>query len=127
MRVLSVVGLLGSLALFGCARGAREANAPEANPWADYKGTYATGVPDRPSNLEPKSAQKASTAEKSEKVASASTSAAVIDTKPKATPTDAKSMYGVGEPKMEPDATPATPRKATAKKGTKKKKPAAAK
>jgi hypothetical protein len=44
MRVrLTAVMLLSSLALVACgAPRQREATGPETDPWADYKGTYAT-------------------------------------------------------------------------------------
>lgn len=33
--------VLASFVIAGCGGGAKEAKAPETNPWADYKGTYA--------------------------------------------------------------------------------------
>lgn len=44
----NVVIVLASLCLFACgsAKNGGEAKGPETNPWADYKGTYATaGTP----------------------------------------------------------------------------------
>ena len=42
---LNVVTLLSSLALFACSGAShRDAKGPEADPWADYKGTYATAA-----------------------------------------------------------------------------------
>jgi hypothetical protein len=44
----NVVIVLASLCLFACgsAKNGGEAKGPESNPWADYKGTYATaGTP----------------------------------------------------------------------------------
>lgn len=44
----TVVIVLASLCLFACgsAKNGGEAKGPETNPWADYKGTYATaGTP----------------------------------------------------------------------------------
>lgn len=46
----NVVIVLASLCLFACGSGGAknggEAKGPETNPWADYKGTYATaGTP----------------------------------------------------------------------------------
>lgn len=39
-----IVTLLASSVLFACGGASQtEAKGPEANPWADYKGTYATG------------------------------------------------------------------------------------
>ena len=56
MRLPSViVGLLASLVLFGCSGPKSEAKAPETNPWADYKGTYA-GAAEPASAAETKSA-----------------------------------------------------------------------
>jgi len=55
-----VVGLLAALVLssaVGCGGGKHEpAKAPETNPWADYKGTYA-GAPETrsPEPVKPKS------------------------------------------------------------------------
>lgn len=56
MRALSVlIGVVASVALFGCAASNKEASSPaEANPWADYKGTFAAGVPGAPSAAEAK-------------------------------------------------------------------------
>ncbi|MDB5212393.1 MAG: hypothetical protein JWO86_320 [Myxococcaceae bacterium] len=46
MGVRLNITLLAFSALFACACGAAkssgEAKGPESNPWADYKGTYAT-------------------------------------------------------------------------------------
>jgi hypothetical protein len=43
MRVCStIVVMLAALSLFGCAA-KQEAKAPETNPWAEYKGTWAPG------------------------------------------------------------------------------------
>ncbi len=44
---LNVVALLAFSALFACgacggSKTSGEAKGPESNPWADYKGTYAT-------------------------------------------------------------------------------------
>ena len=40
---LNVVALLTSIALFACGgAGHSDAKAPETDPWAGYKGTYAT-------------------------------------------------------------------------------------
>ena len=46
MRSSSITAafVLASLVIAGCGGGAKEAKAPEANPWADYKGTYATAA-----------------------------------------------------------------------------------
>lgn len=38
---LALVSLLAT----GCRETQKEAQAPETNPWADYKGTYAQDVP----------------------------------------------------------------------------------
>ncbi|CAN5888967.1 hypothetical protein BH11MYX4_BH11MYX4_52400 [soil metagenome] len=56
-----VVGLFSALLLssaVGCGGGKHEpAKAPEGNPWADYKGTYAGAPePSRPAPASPKSA-----------------------------------------------------------------------
>jgi hypothetical protein len=42
----NVVIVLASLCLFACGGSAKngEAKGPESNPWADYKGTYATAA-----------------------------------------------------------------------------------
>ena len=44
----NVVIVLASLCLFACGSGSAknggEAKGPETNPWADYKGTYATAA-----------------------------------------------------------------------------------
>lgn len=47
MRLFSyIVALLTALALMGCgAHQKKEAAAPESDPWKDYKGTFASGVP----------------------------------------------------------------------------------
>ena len=46
MRSSSITAafVLASLVIAGCGGGSKEAKAPEANPWADYKGTYATAA-----------------------------------------------------------------------------------
>lgn len=42
---LHVVTLLSAMALFACGGGSHgDAKAPETDPWAGYKGTYATAA-----------------------------------------------------------------------------------
>jgi hypothetical protein len=78
---IALLSLLSSLSLVACA-GAKggEAQGPETNPWADYKGTYAGTAEPRAAKSEPKRDQakaeakakpaepKAEKAEKAEKV-----------------------------------------------------------
>jgi hypothetical protein len=93
MRLLSItVGLLASLIVVGCGGGHKEAaKAPETNPWADYKGTYAAG--------------------------GAETSSATVE---KPTIADAKPATADAKPKAKPEEETATaaptPRKAAGKK-----------
>jgi hypothetical protein len=114
MRHLAILlGLVASLVLAGCGGGNREAaKAPETNPWADYKGTYAGGAAEAPSSAEPA----ATTESKPTRTADAK-KPAKGDAKPKPAPAEtAKAMYGDGgDAKPDEEAAPA-PRKATAKK-----------
>ena len=112
-----IVGLLATLALAGCGA-AKPAQAPESNPWADYKGTYAPGgtgeAPTAPeakatpadSKPEAKSAPESKTASarepkpkkgaKPKKLAEATPEAEPKrESKSEMKPDDAKSMYGV--------------------------------
>lgn len=40
-----MVVVLAAFALTGCGAAQKKAAAPETDPWADYKGTFAGGVP----------------------------------------------------------------------------------
>ena len=41
---LHVMTLLLSMTVFACGAQSRDAKRPEVDPWADYKGTYATAA-----------------------------------------------------------------------------------
>jgi hypothetical protein len=126
-----VVALLASLALLACKGPQKEAQAPEANPWADYKGTYAPGGPqdEAPAETKPKSIAKAeeppaaaapkptkkSASAKPGKRGAAAPSATVAAAEPESG-SDAKSMYGVESGAAADPDTPAPPPKKTAKK-----------
>ena len=114
MRRSSVlVALLVSLALYGCggAKGAG-AKAPEKDPWSDYKGTFATGVP---SDTESK-ASKPQEAKPAAKTADAKPAAKAADAKPAAKTADAKPVK-VAEAKPSKTAEPATSATTTAATG----------
>lgn len=100
----NVVIVLASLSLFACgsAKNGGEAKGPETNPWADYKGTYATaGAP--------------STSTKSAKLAKAE--------EPTKTETPAEEPAAVEEaPAAAPTAAPAKKAKGGGGKATAKKK-----
>jgi hypothetical protein len=52
---IALLSLLSSLSLIACAGAkGREAEGPETNPWADYKGTYAGTAEPREAKSEPK-------------------------------------------------------------------------
>jgi hypothetical protein len=144
-----LVALVASLFLFGCS-GARQqgAKAPETDPWADYKGTYATGVPSTAeikqaeakekgagtttttgadtkadAKADTKPAKTADTKPAKEAKPAKTAEPKTAELKPDTSANDARAMYGVGggETTDEPaaEAAPAP------KKVAKKKKPAA--
>ncbi len=45
LAALSMIGLMVTPLITGCKSSGTQAKAPEADPWADYKGTYAGGGP----------------------------------------------------------------------------------
>jgi hypothetical protein len=112
---VAVVGLL--VLLSGCRGAGQQAKAPEADPWADYKGTYASGDPAVPAQAAPSSESAKSKAGKGSKTAKVGKAAKA----PPAAP---------GEPAAEPvaaapsaDAPPAPPPPKRSASGTKKKAP----
>jgi outer membrane biosynthesis protein TonB len=46
-NIVTLVSALAVSCLVACGGTAKEAKGPEANPWADYKGTYATSAAPR--------------------------------------------------------------------------------
>ncbi len=130
MRIWSyIAALAGALALFGCSGGAKPAQAPESNPWADYKGTFASGgsqATDADAKTPAPESKSAATESKTakgdakpkkgdakpKKSADAKPRA---ELKPEATATDAKAMYGTPT-ETKPDDSAADP---AAKKTTK--------
>jgi hypothetical protein len=108
IKLLAVSGLFATLACAACGgtKSSGEAKGPESNPWADYKGTYATAGSGS-------SASSAGTSKKSAKTEVAAAEAPKSE-EPAAAPAD------------ETPAAPATPPPAkkgkTAGKGAKKKK-----
>lgn len=81
-----VLGLLASLALFACGS-KQEAKAPDANPWADYKGTYAAGVPDvvdaAPDAKKPKSSDRTGESKSADSKSTDSATTTSAEPKPK--------------------------------------------
>jgi hypothetical protein len=59
----NVVIVLASLTLFACGSGKNggEAKGPETNPWADYKGTFATSAGESGSRAKPAKVEAAKT------------------------------------------------------------------
>ena len=97
-RFAIVVGLLSAILLssaVGCGGGGKQApaQAPEGNPWADYKGTYA-GAPE-PSRPAPVSAKSADT----KPMAGSAASDSKTDEDAAATATPAKKAAGKKRPK----------------------------
>ncbi|MBX3188883.1 MAG: hypothetical protein KF819_17825 [Labilithrix sp.] len=134
-----LVALVASLFLFGCSgMKGPAAKAPETDPWADYKGTFASGVP---SSAELRRANAAEAKEKgastttttsaetkpadskpTKKTAEAKPAKPSADAKPESA-SDARSMYAdsAGDD-AEPEPAPArAPKKAGKKKGAPKK------
>lgn len=106
----NVVVLLASIGLLACRGSQRDAQAPEVNPWADYKGTYAPGgaQDQAPSETKPKSIAVAP--------------AAAANPGPAANPDDAKSVYGAeGSTPAAANDTTAPAKKAPKKRGAGKK------
>jgi hypothetical protein len=106
---LNVVAVLLSLSLFACgSRNRGDAAAPEGDPWAGYKGTYATAsAGDAPSSSTPSRSSKK--APKTEAAQSEALTAAPV-VAPDPTPAPA------------PAATPTKKAKASAKPVAKKNK-----
>lgn len=146
-----VAALIASLALFGCSGASKPAQAPESNPWADYKGTYAAGgagdaptaapvkaeskpTPEAPESKATAPEPKPKKGEKPKKVAKGEPkSEPKAEMKPDAA-TDAKAMYGLPstEAKADDAAPGPAPKKTTKKHAAgvakpKTKKPATAK
>jgi hypothetical protein len=87
---LNVVAVLLSVSLFACgSRNRGDAAAPEGDPWAGYKGTYATAsAGDAPSSSTPsRSAKKAPKTEAAQ--SEALTAAPVVAPDPTPAPTAA--------------------------------------
>ena len=58
-KVVTVLATLVALGSFACGGGTKtEAKGPEANPWADYKGTYATAGTPHEAKAKPEAAAK---------------------------------------------------------------------
>lgn len=133
MRACSILfTLITALALFGCSGKKLEAKAPEKDPWADYKGTYASGspAPDAKSGGDKTektaSTKSADTADadakptkkgsKPKKGAAPSEpkTAAADSSAPSADP-DARSMYNETSGKPEDTSTDAAPKKVAKK------------
>lgn len=141
-----VVALLASLGLLACGGARRDAQAPEANPWADYKGTYAPGgaQDEAPSETKPKSIavapappveeeapakptrgkpKKGAAAKPGKTTAASTESATAAPTPAAANPDDVKSMYGAegSAPAAADDAAAAPAKKAPKKRAAGKK------
>jgi hypothetical protein len=89
----NVVIVLASLCLFACgsAKSGGEAKGPESNPWADYKGTYATaGASSTPS---PKSSK---VAKAEEPTPAPAEEPAAVEEAPAAAPTPAPAKKAKG-------------------------------
>lgn len=96
-RWASLVAVAASLFLFGCSgMGPQAAKAPEKDPWADYKGTFASGVP---------SAAELRQAEAKEKAASASATA-TTSSDAKAEKADAKPKSASAKPSKSAESKP---------------------
>ena len=137
-RSSGLLALLASLAVIACSAcgGARTpANAPESDPWAGYKGTYAPGgsqtpeptasdtKPDaKPDTRSVAAADTKTDSKPSRTTESKTASAAEPKPKaaPKAAPNDAKAMYGIASDskpeELTPDAAPAPAAKKPMKK-----------
>ena len=91
----NVVIVLASLCLFACgsAKNGGEAKGPETNPWADYKGTYATaGTPSEGR----KAATQARVAKADEPTPAPTEEPAAVDEAPAAAPTPASAKKAKG-------------------------------
>jgi hypothetical protein len=104
-----VAALLASFGLLACSssRAHRDVNAPEADPWSDYKGTFAPGGPQdvQPSETKPKSiASAASVAPEPAAAPAADEKPAKGGRKPKKGSKPAKAAVAAAEP--EPSAAP---------------------
>ena len=122
-----IVGLLASLALFGCSGAKHEVKAPETNPWADYKGTFAAGGSGAESTAEAtpastaeakaaSSAKPKNAAEAKPKSTAEAKPTSVAAPKPDGTATDARAMYGVASDTNADEAAPQPTTKKTPKK-----------
>lgn len=84
-----------SLFAFACGGPKQVAEAPEANPWAEYKGTFAAGVPETTPETKAASIappKPAMVAEAKPKSAAAPAPPSTVEPKPSAA-SDARAMY----------------------------------
>lgn len=131
-KAVAVVFTLALALTCGACGGTKQAaQAPEANPWSDYKGTFAAGVPETTPESKPASTSEtkpASTAESKPRLTAATkpkstapSQASAVEAKPAAPANDAKAMYDMtGEAKPDEAASAPTPKKAPKKRGGKK-------
>ena len=133
-RSSGLLALLASLAIVACSAcgGTRTpAAAPESDPWAGYKGTYApggSGPEATASSADSKPTTTTTTAADSKSSRAEAKTASAPEPKPKAAskaapsaPNDAKAMYGIASDTKTDELTPdATETKAPAKKTMKK-------
>jgi len=87
----NVVIVLASLCLFACGstKSGGEAKGPESNPWADYKGTYATAGT-------PSTSSKPSKVAKAEEPAPAAPEETAVAEEPAPAPTPAPAKKAKG-------------------------------